>query len=48
MSFLSTVSKVVRDSIRTQDFAARMGGDEFMIIFYGIGKEESEKVWEQD
>ncbi len=44
---LVTVSGVIKDSIRFMDFAARMGGDEFIILFYGIGKEDSEKVWKR-
>ena len=42
---LKSVAGVVQSSIRENDFIARMGGDEFIIVFSGIGKETAEKTW---
>lgn len=41
------VVNTIREEIRKADFIIRMGGDEFMIIFKGIDKENSEKVWDR-
>lgn len=40
-----TVVNVIKQVIRDSDFIVRMGGDEFLIVFNGIGTEEAENVW---
>ena len=44
---LQSVSDVIQSSIRENDFVARMGGDEFIVVFSGIGKEVAEKIWDR-
>jgi len=40
-----SIVEVIKKNMRETDFIARFGGDEFLIIFYGMDEEESEKVW---
>lgn len=42
---LTNVSKTIQANIRESDFLIRQGGDEFIIIFNGIGIDKSEKIW---
>lgn len=42
-----TVSETIQANIRDSDFLIRQGGDEFIIIFDGIGKEEADKIWQR-
>jgi diguanylate cyclase (GGDEF)-like protein len=44
---LQSVTAVIQSAIRENDFVARMGGDEFIIVFSGIGKEVAEKIWDR-
>lgn len=37
---LAHLGKIIRDSIRDYDFAARFGGDEFVVFFSGIQSKE--------
>lgn len=40
-----TVATIIKNSIRDNDFVARMGGDEFIILFSGIDAELAQIVW---
>ena len=42
---LQSVAYVIKNSIRENDFVARMGGDEFIVVFSDIGKEVAENIW---
>lgn len=42
-----SVVKIIKETIREQDFIIRLGGDEFLIVFNGIGTELAEKIWER-
>jgi diguanylate cyclase (GGDEF)-like protein len=42
-----SVVEGIRQEIREEDFIIRLGGDEFLIVFKGIGRDMSEKVWER-
>lgn len=42
---ISIVADTIKLIIREYDFVMRLGGDEFLIVFNGIGSEMSEKVW---
>lgn len=42
-----SVSDVIKQTIRKDDFLIRLGGDEFLIVFYGIGIEMAETIWER-
>ncbi len=44
---LTTVSDIIKDQIRENDFMARMGGDEFLLVFSRIGEDEAEAVWKR-
>ena len=37
----------IKSSIRSEDFIIRMGGDEFLIVFNGIGVDYAEKAWDR-
>jgi diguanylate cyclase (GGDEF)-like protein/putative nucleotidyltransferase with HDIG domain len=37
---LTTVARVLQSSIRPYDFCARYGGDEFVVVLSGVGREE--------
>lgn len=42
-----TAVNVIKDTIREQDFIIRLGGDEFLIVFNGIGIDLAEKIWDR-
>jgi diguanylate cyclase (GGDEF)-like protein len=42
-----SVVKVIKETIREYDFVVRMGGDEFLIVFNGIGQDGAEAVWKR-
>lgn len=42
-----TVLSIVKESIRDGDYIIRMGGDEFIIAFDGIGIDQAEAVWQR-
>lgn len=44
---IRTVSDVIKETIRAQDFLIRLGGDEFLIVFSGIGTDMAETIWER-
>lgn len=44
---IKTVSDVIKQMIRDQDFLVRLGGDEFLIVFNGIDIETAENIWER-
>jgi len=44
---IQAVSQEIRRSLRPDDFLIRLGGDEFLIVFYGLSIEESEEVWQE-
>ncbi len=37
----------IKKNVRENDFIARMGGDEFLIIFNGLDENKSEEVWKR-
>jgi len=41
---LSEVGRIIRESIRDVDFGFRYGGDEFLVLVFGITKEVLEKI----
>lgn len=44
---ISTVADIIKSIIREHDFVMRLGGDEFLIVFNGIGIDIAESVWER-
>lgn len=44
---ITSVADVIKETIREQDFLVRLGGDEFLIVFNGIGIEMAEAIWER-
>lgn len=44
---IKSVSNITKDIIRAQDFLIRLGGDEFLIVFNGIGTDKAETIWER-
>jgi len=42
---IKTVANVIKSSIRKDDIFSRLGGDEFMVVFYNRNKEESQAIW---
>lgn len=42
-----TAVNVIKSHIRELDFMIRLGGDEFLIVFYNASIEEAEKVWDR-
>lgn len=44
---ISTVTDIIKKIIRDHDFVMRLGGDEFLIVFNGIGIDIAESVWER-
>lgn len=42
---LITVSEVIKNEIREEDYIMRLGGDEFLIVFRNTNLKDSEKVW---
>lgn len=44
---LITVARIIQNNIRSGDFLIRFGGDEFVIVFAGMGRDLAEQVWER-
>lgn len=44
---ISSVADIIKETIREQDFLVRLGGDEFLIVFNGIGIEMAETIWQR-
>ncbi|MPN29135.1 Diguanylate cyclase DosC [bioreactor metagenome] len=44
---IKTVVLGIKDNIRNDDFITRLGGDEFLIVFSGIAKDEAEVIWDR-
>ena len=42
---ITTVVSVIRALIRTEDFIVRIGGDEFLIVYSGIGEDMAQQAW---
>lgn len=40
-----SVTDVIKETIRYDDFVMRLGGDEFLIVFNNTGIDEAEKIW---
>jgi diguanylate cyclase (GGDEF)-like protein/PAS domain S-box-containing protein len=43
-SYIVTISEILKTSIRENDYAVRMGGDEFMLILPSCGYEDAENI----
>ena len=46
-SLLVNVTKIIKENIREVDSLARMGGDEFLIVFPNCAKEKAEEIWQR-
>ena len=46
-ALLTAVSSAIRAQIRSEDFLIRLGGDEFLIVYSGIGADEAEQAWQR-
>ena len=44
---LKTVTEVIKAQIRESDFIARMGGDEFLVVFSRIDGDLAEQIWKR-
>jgi len=44
---IKSVAHIIKKTIRDQDFLVRLGGDEFLIVFNGIGTEGAEVIWKR-
>ncbi len=44
---IKSVSDTIYSEIREQDFLIRLGGDEFLIVFEGIGEDKTEIIWKR-
>ncbi|MEN1760247.1 GGDEF domain-containing protein [Anoxynatronum sibiricum] len=44
---LSLMATLVKEEIRSQDMFFRYGGDEFLLFFTGMGREEAFKIWQR-
>jgi len=44
---ITSAADVIKETIRAQDFLVRLGGDEFLIVFNGIGAEMAETIWQR-
>ena len=40
-----TASRIMSQTVRKEDLAIRLGGDEFLIVFQGLDPAQSEKIW---
>jgi diguanylate cyclase (GGDEF)-like protein len=46
-NLLVNVTKIIRENIREVDSLARIGGDEFLIVFPNCTKEKAEEIWQR-
>ena len=46
-SLLVSVTKIIKENIREMDSLARIGGDEFLIVFPNCTKEKAEEIWQR-
>ena len=46
-ALLTAVSSAIHEQIRSDDFLVRLGGDEFLIVYSGIGEDEAEQAWQR-
>ncbi len=44
---IKTIATVIQDSVRGNDFIARFGGDEFLIVFDRLSMTDAESVWQR-
>ncbi len=44
---ITSVSDIINETIREQDFLVRLGGDEFLIVLNEMGIEMAEIIWER-
>ena len=46
-NLLVKVTKTIKENIREMDSLARIGGDEFLIVFPNCAKEKAEEIWQR-
>ena len=46
-SLLINVTRIIKENIREMDSLARIGGDEFLIVFPNCTKEKAEEIWQR-
>lgn len=44
---ITTVTSIIKQTIRSEDFLIRLGGDEFLIVFDGIDASKAEIIWKR-
>ncbi|MBE0600176.1 MAG: diguanylate cyclase [Firmicutes bacterium] len=44
---IKSVAAIIRDSVRGNDYIARIGGDEFLIVFDRLSEAGAESVWQR-
>jgi diguanylate cyclase (GGDEF)-like protein len=44
---LVNVTKIIKENIREMDSLARIGGDEFLIVFPNCAEEKAEEIWQR-
>jgi diguanylate cyclase (GGDEF)-like protein len=44
---LVNVTKIIKENIREMDSLARIGGDEFLIVFPNCDEEKAEEIWQR-
>ena len=45
--FIKGFAKILKKSVRNQDFVGRYGGDEFVAVIYGVGNEGLKKIFDR-
>ncbi|MFW5736075.1 MAG: GGDEF domain-containing protein, partial [Halanaerobium sp.] len=45
--YIVRAAELIKDSIRTEDIAARIGGDEFAVILEQTGSSGAEKIYQR-